>query len=99
MDLGASAIRETLHSSLRMGEDVLVALGIDASTARAHVERFRSHDERLLHSQYLLQDDEDALRQSAQEARPEVESPFQADRQGPAGPAKARRQPRSPPPP
>ena len=79
MDLGAEVMRETLFSSLKMGEDVLVALGVPAAVAREHGRRFSEHDRRLLNSQYLLQDDEDALVQSAHDARRELEELFNAD--------------------
>ena len=55
------AVREMLHSSLRMGEGVLRELGVEADVARDHVERFADHDDRLLAAQYLVQDDEAGL--------------------------------------
>ena len=80
MDLGAQVVRETFHSSLVMGERVLVALGLQPDVAHARARRFREHDEALLRSQYLVHDDEAALIQSAQEAREELETLFDADR-------------------
>jgi len=80
MDMGAHVVRETLHSSLRMGEDVLVALGVAPATAHERTAQFQAHDERLLNAQYLIHDDEDALLQSAQDARAELEDLFDADR-------------------
>jgi len=80
MDLGAQAMRETFFSSLRLGEDVLVALGVPPDTVREHARRFTEHDERLLGTQYLVQDDEDALLQTSQDARRELETLFDADR-------------------
>lgn len=80
MDLGAQAIRETFHSSLKMGEQVLVELGLPATVARDHAQRFSEHDERMLDAQYAVHDDEDALMQSAQDARIELEQLFNADR-------------------
>ncbi|MNP83636.1 hypothetical protein D3C76_1826430 [compost metagenome] len=47
--------------------------------ARDHAERFREHDQRLLRAQYLIRDDEDALLQSTQDARRELEELFNAD--------------------
>jgi glutathione-regulated potassium-efflux system protein KefB len=79
MDLGAKAIREMLHSSLRMGEDVLRELGVAPDVARSHVERFAEHDDRLLAAQYLVQDDEAALMQATRDARLELEQLFSAD--------------------
>jgi len=80
MDLGAQVVRETFHSSLVMGERVLVALGADEEAAGRDAQRFREHDEALLRSQYLVHDDEQALLQSAQAARRELEELFGADR-------------------
>ncbi len=89
MDLGATVMRETFLSSLEMGRDVLVALGVAPETAAAYAQRFRDHDERLLASQYLVHDDEDALRQTAADARAELEQLFEADREDAAGGAPA----------
>jgi monovalent cation:proton antiporter-2 (CPA2) family protein len=80
MDLGAQVVRETFHSSLVMGERVLVALGAGEAEAARDAHRFREHDEALLRSQYLVHDDEQALLQSTQDARRELEQLFGADR-------------------
>ena len=79
MATGASALREMLLSSLKVGEDVLVALGVPAEVAHDHARRFLAHDQRLLDSQYLVRDDEDALRQASSDARRELEQLFDAD--------------------
>ncbi len=79
MDLGAQVVRETFHSSLKMGERVLVALGQDAQAAARRAERFREHDEALLHAQHQIYDDEAALIQTAQEARVDLKQLFEAD--------------------
>ncbi|NUS38274.1 MAG: glutathione-regulated potassium-efflux system protein KefB [Lysobacter sp.] len=80
MDLGAQAVRETFHSSLKMGERVLVALGETAGVAARRADRFREHDEALLVSQHQVYDDEAALIQTSQEARKDLEQLFAADR-------------------
>ena len=80
MDLGAEAMRETFYSSLKMGEHVLVHLGLSPAVARDHAQRFSEHDERMLDTQYRIHDDEAALMQSAQDARRELEQLFNADR-------------------
>ncbi len=80
MDLGAEVVRETFHSSLKMGERVLVALGTPAEVAERRTERFREHDEKLLRAQYAVNDDEAALIQTSQDARRELEQLFAADR-------------------
>ncbi|GAB2504050.1 monovalent cation:proton antiporter-2 (CPA2) family protein [Lysobacter humi (ex Lee et al. 2017)] len=80
MDLGARAVREAFHSSLHMGERVLVDLGLAPDAAHAHARRFAEHDERLLTAQYQVRDDEEALIQTARDARRELEELFNADR-------------------
>ncbi|HEX6832420.1 MAG TPA: monovalent cation:proton antiporter-2 (CPA2) family protein [Rudaea sp.] len=83
MDLNIDdVVRETLHSSLEMGRMVLEDLGVDPNVARDRVERFRKHDQRLLKSQYLVYDDDAALRQSAREALTDLERLFEADSSG-----------------
>jgi voltage-gated potassium channel Kch len=79
MDFGVKPLRETFGSSLEMGRDVLVALGVPADVANARAERFREVDERLLEAQYLVYDDEDALRQTNVDARKELEQLFAAE--------------------
>jgi glutathione-regulated potassium-efflux system protein KefB len=79
MDLGVEVVRETFHSSLKMGERVLVALGESPEVAARRAERFRELDEKLLHAQYAVNDDEAALIQTSQEARRELEQLFAAD--------------------
>lgn len=87
MDLGAEPFREVFGSSLELGERVLIELGVPASTAHAHVERFREHDEELLRRQYLVYDDEAALIQTAREARGDLTRLFEADASGGDGAA------------
>ena len=80
MDLGAQVVRETFHSSLKLGERVLVALGASEDVAARGASRFLEHDEKLLRAQYQVQDDEAALIQTSQQARKELEQLFAADR-------------------
>jgi len=81
MDMGVDGVvRETFHSSLVLTARVLEGLGMDEATATARIERFREHDEKMLHEQYLIHDDESALVQSATEARAELARLFEADR-------------------
>jgi glutathione-regulated potassium-efflux system protein KefB len=80
MALGAEVVRETFHSSLKLGERVLVALGAAPDVAASRAERFREHDEKLLQAQYQVQDDEAALIQTSQQARRELEQLLAADR-------------------
>lgn len=81
MDLGVDyAVRETFHSSLVLTRRTLEGLGVDPETATARVERFREHDQAILHEQYLIHDDESALIQSTTEARAELARLFEQDR-------------------
>ncbi|MEO5629951.1 MAG: glutathione-regulated potassium-efflux system protein KefB, partial [Thermomonas sp.] len=79
IDLGARVFRELFGSSVEMGREVLVALGVAPGQADDRVRRFRVHDEKLLEAQRQLQDDEDALLQSAQDSRLELAQLFEAD--------------------
>jgi glutathione-regulated potassium-efflux system protein KefB len=79
MDFGVKPLRETFGSSLEMGRDVMVALGVPPEVADDRARRFRELDERLLEAQYLVYDDEDALRQTNAEARKELEQLFAAE--------------------
>jgi glutathione-regulated potassium-efflux system protein KefB len=80
MDLGLDeVVRETFHSSLFLTQRVLEGLGLDGTQARARIERFREHDEKLLATQHLVQDDEAKLVQSTREALEELGQIFEAD--------------------
>ena len=81
MDLGVEVIvRETFHSSLDMGQQVMEALGVPKDVAAERRERFRQHDDQILREQHLVYDDEAALIASAQQARQDLEKLFEADR-------------------
>jgi len=79
MDMGAKVSRELFGSSVEMGRDVLVELGVAPEQADARVHHFRVHDAKLLDAQRQMQDDEDALLQSARDARRELAELFEAD--------------------
>jgi glutathione-regulated potassium-efflux system protein KefB len=80
MDLGVEAvIRETFHSSLEMGQQILTTLGLSPEDAAERTERFRRHDERMLREQHLVYDDEAALIASTQQAWKELQELFDAD--------------------
>jgi glutathione-regulated potassium-efflux system protein KefB len=79
MDLGVEIIRETFHSSLVMGQQVMESLGVPHDVAYERRERFREHDERMLREQHLVYDDEAALIASSEQARRELETLFEAD--------------------
>ena len=82
MDLTADpddVVRETFYSSLKMAALTLKALGMSREQARASVELFREHDEKLLRDQHLVYDDDVALRQTTREAYEELQGLFEAD--------------------
>lgn len=80
MDLGIhEPVRETLYSSLKLGEQVLHGLGFDEARVHTRVERFRQQDAELLKAQYLVYDDEAKLVQTTREAQAELDRLFEAD--------------------
>lgn len=79
MDMGATVFRELFGSSVEMGRDVLVELGVAPEQADARVRHFRVHDAKLMSAQQQMQDDEDALLQSTRNARRELADLFEAD--------------------
>jgi len=83
MDIGVDQIfRDTLLSSIAMGESVLKGLGMQDDYVRRVSDRFREHDENLLVQQHAIQDSEDKLIQSAKDAARELESILEQDLQG-----------------
>lgn len=79
VDIGATPVRETYHSSLEMTRLALVGLGLSETQAQARIRRFRQHDEQVLRAQHLQVDDAAKVRQTAQEARAELARLFAAD--------------------
>ncbi|RZA15160.1 MAG: glutathione-regulated potassium-efflux system protein KefB, partial [Lysobacteraceae bacterium] len=79
MDMGAKVFRELFGSSLEMGSEVLVALGVTPEQAADRARRFHAFDIKLLEAQRMMQDDEDALMQSTKDARRELRDLFEAD--------------------
>lgn len=79
MDLDASPVRESFHSSLEMSRQVLLGLGLSEEQAAARIRRFQRHDEEVLKQQHRVYDDEAAVIQTAREARAELENLFEAD--------------------
>ncbi|MGE0383823.1 MAG: monovalent cation:proton antiporter-2 (CPA2) family protein [Gammaproteobacteria bacterium] len=83
MDLGVRwLVRDTLHSSLAMAQEVLAALGDPPDRAGRAVRTFRDHDEQLLREQHAVQRDEAALVQSARDAAEELRRLFEQDAGG-----------------
>ena len=79
-DLGIEHItRETFSSSVKLGGEVLLALGLDAAMATRTTSTFTEYDCRLIESQYAVNKDEALLIQTAQAAGRELEELFEAD--------------------
>lgn len=74
-------VREVLHSSLQMTEELLEALGMDEHDVRRTIEIFREYDEKMLQDQHAFYDDEGQLIQTAIQAAAELETLFQTDRE------------------
>ncbi|MBP6596020.1 MAG: cation:proton antiporter [Arenimonas sp.] len=79
MDMDVGVTRETFHSSLVLGQQVMQALGVPADEAARNTQRFAQHDEALLRQQHLVYDDEAALVASAKDSQLELERLFEAD--------------------
>ena len=74
MDIGVRYIvRETLHSSLVMSEQVLTSLGATADSAEQVVKQFLDYDNRLLLEQHAVHDSEEKLIQTARDRNEELE--------------------------
>jgi glutathione-regulated potassium-efflux system ancillary protein KefC/glutathione-regulated potassium-efflux system protein KefB len=72
-------VRETLHSSLSLTEELLLELGFDSTHSQKMIDMFRQHDRKTLESQRAVFHDEDAYRQSTQEAARELRELFRID--------------------
>lgn len=80
MDLGVALVnRETLFSAAKLAEQVLTDLGLDDEDARASVELFVRADEEILRRQHAVHHDEQALIQTARQARAELQAVFEQD--------------------
>lgn len=80
MDLGIDLIvRDTLHSSIKMGERVLADIGFDTAEVRRISNTFREHDEKLLIEQHAIHSSEEKLIQSARDTARELESILRDD--------------------
>jgi monovalent cation:proton antiporter-2 (CPA2) family protein len=81
MDRGVDGlVRDTFHSSLKMAEGSLLALGISAEDAARSVALFQAQDERNLLETHAFYRDEKQLIQSTQQATEELMGLFEADR-------------------
>ena len=80
MDRGiAGIVRETFHSSLRLTELTLQALGIPAAEAKHAVGLFQQFDEKNLRESHAYYEDERRLIQNAREQADELTGLFEAD--------------------
>jgi monovalent cation:proton antiporter-2 (CPA2) family protein len=80
MDRGVDGlVRETFHSSLKMAEETLIALGIPTDEAARSVALFRDHDEQNLRDTHAIYRDETQLIQSTRQATEELMALFEAD--------------------
>jgi CPA2 family monovalent cation:H+ antiporter-2/glutathione-regulated potassium-efflux system protein KefB len=73
-------VRDTFHSSLRLSEMVLNAIGKSPVDALKAVEIFRVRDEQALLDSHAFYEDERRLIQSAQDVADELASLFERDR-------------------
>ncbi len=80
MDHGVDQlVRETFHSSLKLGEMALIDLGVSDEEARRAVQFFADYDERNLIDTHAHYDDERRLIQSSKQAADELAALFEAD--------------------
>ena len=81
MDRGVTHIvRETFYSSLKLTEQVLEVLGIEAEDAERTLAVFEEHDERTLIDQHGFYDDEKQMIQTSKQAAVELRRLLEADR-------------------
>ena len=73
-------VRDTFHSSLRLAELSLAALGVADDAAARAVALFRDHDERQLMAAHAIYRDEQQLIQTTQQAMDELASLFEEDK-------------------
>lgn len=74
-------VRDTFHSSLKLAELSLGAMGIAPGAAARAVALFRDHDEENLIAAHAIYRDEAQLIQSTQQAAEELTGLFEADRE------------------
>jgi len=84
MDLGITVIRrETFLSSLDLGREVLIGLGLSPSESERAVRTFKEHDERRLREHHEMHKDEDRMIYLAKKAEEELEEMFEQDARTP----------------
>jgi glutathione-regulated potassium-efflux system protein KefB len=81
MDRGVTLIeRETYHSSLRLTEKTLLALGVSDEEAKHTVSMFEEKDEALLINEHGYYDDEKQMIQTTRQVTEELRGLLEADR-------------------
>lgn len=79
-ELGVKSIwRETYYSALAMSEDMLIKLGIEATTAKQHIQHFLSYDEQLLERQQGIYADQQKLIESNRDMLNDLKNLFEND--------------------
>ncbi|TBW32511.1 glutathione-regulated potassium-efflux system protein KefB [Azotobacter chroococcum] len=79
LDLEAGPVRETFFSSLEMGRQVLLGLGLSEQQIAARLERFRRHDEQMLQELHKVISDETASLRATHAYFDDLESLFARD--------------------
>lgn len=79
LDLEAGPVRETFFSSLEMGRQVLLGLGLSEQQASVRIERFRRHDEQMLQELHKVVSDEAASLRTTHAYFDDLESLFARD--------------------
>ncbi|HET7176533.1 MAG TPA: monovalent cation:proton antiporter-2 (CPA2) family protein [Gammaproteobacteria bacterium] len=83
-------VRETYYSSIKLSEDLLLALGLAPEDIARTVETFEKHDAALLDRQFAVFRDEAKLAQTSKEAAEELRQLLQDDRNADADAAAAK---------
>ncbi|MBN8554349.1 MAG: cation:proton antiporter [Deltaproteobacteria bacterium] len=73
-------VRETLHSSLNLTEDILLHLGMSCTMADQTIQSFLEHDAKLLTAQVQYLDDEDEMIKFTKESSEALQKLFEDDR-------------------
>ena len=84
MNLGipqSHIVREMLHSSLVLTEDILKHLGMSHTMSAQTIERFLKHDEAVLSAQVEYLDKEEEMIQFTTKSAKELQKIFESDRQ------------------
>lgn len=79
LDLDAGPVRETFFSSLEMGRQVLLGLGLNEQQIAARIERFRRHDEEMLRELHKVASDEAASLRTTHAYYDDLEGLFARD--------------------